>query len=128
MLNFNSALLFSEDSVKLSDFYKKIFDMEPDWEQGGYFGFQLGTGMLIIGPHDGVHGKNQNPQRLMFNFETRDVQAECERMRKLGAEVIKESYHPKEADSMTIATLSDPDGNYFQLGSPMDENQASAHN
>jgi predicted enzyme related to lactoylglutathione lyase len=53
----------------------------------------------------------------MFNFETKQVKEEFERMKALGAVVIKEPY---ELQGMWIATLADPDGNYFQLMTPMD--------
>jgi predicted enzyme related to lactoylglutathione lyase len=55
----------------------------------------------------------------MFNFETNDVQGEFKRMKGLGAKVIAEPYHPADDQDMWIATLADPDGNYFQLISPM---------
>ena len=54
----------------------------------------------------------------MFNFETRDVKGEFERIKKLGAAVVAEPYHPGEDPKGTIATFSDPDNNYFQLVTP----------
>jgi predicted enzyme related to lactoylglutathione lyase len=43
------------------------------------------------------------------------VKEEFERIRSLGAKVIKEPY---EFENMLISTLADPDGNYFQITSP----------
>ena len=43
------------------------------------------------------------------------MKEEYARMVKAGAKVIKEPY---EMGGMWIATLADPDGNYFQLMSP----------
>lgn len=126
MFRFNSLLLFSENPQALTEFYKKMFITDPLWEEAGYSGFVLGQGMLIIGPHDKVHGKNQNPERMMFNLETKDVRKEFDRMKKNGATVIREPYHPGESTSMLIATLSDPDGNFFQLATPMDEEMQSS--
>ncbi|HWY79348.1 MAG TPA: VOC family protein [Candidatus Sulfotelmatobacter sp.] len=119
MLKFNSLLLFSENPQKLADFYKKVFNMDPGWEEGGYTGFKVGKGLFMIGPHDKVHGKNKNPERMMFNLETTDVQAEFERIKKVGAKVIQKPYNPGESEAMVLATFADPDGNYFQLASPM---------
>ena len=42
------------------------------------------------------------------------------RLTAAGATVVREPYHPGEGAEGWIATLSDPDGNYFQLVSPMD--------
>ena len=44
-----------------------------------------------------------------------EVQKEFDRIKSLGAIVIKEPY---DMGGMWIATLADPDGNYFQLMSP----------
>ena len=119
MLNLNSILLFSEDPKALAEFYTKIFEKESEWNEGDYHGFQVGNGTITIGPHDKVHGKNATPERIMFNFETENVEEESKRITELGATVIKEAYHPDEAHEMMIATFADPDGNYFQLMTPM---------
>lgn len=118
MLKFNSILLFSENPETLGNFYKKVFDMEPGWNEGGYMGFMVGSGSVTIGPHDKVHGKSQNPERILINFETEDVEGEFQRIKELGAKVIAEPYHPGEAEDMMLATFEDPDGNFFQLASP----------
>ncbi|MGH7203781.1 MAG: VOC family protein [Candidatus Levyibacteriota bacterium] len=119
MLNFNSILLFSEDPHALVEFYKKVFDTKPGWSGGDFTGFKVGDGFITIGPHDKVSGQNANPERIMFNFETKDVQEEFDRIKEVGAKVIADPYHPGEEKEMWIATLADPDGNYFQLVSPM---------
>lgn len=117
MLNFNSVLLYSENPKKLVEFYKKILGKKVDMDEGGYFGFTVGSCFLTIGPHDKVKGKNKNPERLIINFETKEVKKEFERIKKLGAKVVAEPYEMGGEDFM-IATLSDPDGNYFQLITP----------
>lgn len=119
MLKLDSVLLFSENPKKLTEFYKKVFGTDPGWEEGDYSGFTLGTGGFIIGPHDKVHGMNANPQRCMVNFQTPEVETEFARIEKLGAKVVAKPYHPMEDESMTLATFADPDGNYFQLATPM---------
>jgi predicted enzyme related to lactoylglutathione lyase len=48
------------------------------------------------------------------------VIAESARIKQLGAQVVAEPYQPDGApDGMLLATFADPDGNYFQLGTPM---------
>lgn len=89
--------------------------MDPDWVNGDYADFKVGGTYFEIGPHDQVHGQNQTPQRLLLNFHVSDVNAEFTRIEKLGAKVIQVPYVPKEDPRLTIATFSDPDGNYFQL-------------
>ena len=121
MLNLNNFLVFSENPSKLADFYKKVFGKEPEWDDHGYYGFSVGKTFLTFGPHDKVKGKNPNPERIMFNFETDNVKEEFERIKNLGAEVVAEPYNPGEDEGdYLIATFADPDGNYFQLVTPMD--------
>ena len=119
-LNFNTIMLGSEDSRRLADFYTKVLGApNPAWsdEAGGWFGFQAGNGSLAIGPHSEVSGRNQQPGRLMLNFETTDVKDEFERIKALGAEVVAEPYEPG-GGGMLLCTSADPDGNYFQLATP----------
>ena len=61
-------------------------------------------------------GSAKDPGRVLINFETTDVKEEFERIKALGATVIKAPY---EMEGGWIATLADPDGNYFQLVTPM---------
>ncbi len=120
MLTFDSILLFSEDPKALNEFYSKVFETKPQWEQGGYYGYKVGEVYFMIGPHDKVKGKSQNPERILLNFRTTDVEKEFERIKAAGATVIAEPYHPGEEPKGTIATFADLDGNYFQIATPMD--------
>ena len=119
MINLNSLLLSSDDPKKLVDFYRRILAREPKWHEEEYSGFEVGACSLIIGPHSEVHGQSKNPERIILNFETNDVKGEFERVKGLGAKVIAEPYHMGDDQDFLIATLADPDGNYFQLVSPM---------
>lgn len=120
MLELGSIFIFTEDAKLLSNFYTKVFQKDPGWSDNGYYGFSVGKTFLTIGPHDKVKGKSQNPERIILNFETREVKQEFERIKDTGATVITAPYKPDEASDMWIATFADPDGNYFQLVSPWD--------
>jgi len=118
-MNLNSILIGSDDPQRLADYYTKLFG-EPIWNQGGYIGWMIGSGSVTVGPHDQVTGKNVHPGRLIWNIETADVQGEFDRLVAAGATVIREPYGMDEDPSGgAIATLADPDDNYFQLMSPM---------
>ena len=119
MLNLTTVMICSEDPQGLSAFYTKVLG-EPAWQDMSYVGWQAGNGMLLIGPHSEVKGRNDMPGRIMVNFETPDVKAEFERIKGLGVAVQHEPYQPGEATGdLWLATFEDPDGNYFQLASPM---------
>lgn len=122
-LNFNSILLSTDNFDELVDFYKKVFKKDPEMADETYAGFMVGSAFFSIGKHDKIKGKNPNPDRILFNFETNEVKKEFERIKGLGAEVIKEPYTMEEYDKFWIATLADPDGNYFQLVTPWEEDK-----
>jgi predicted enzyme related to lactoylglutathione lyase len=117
-MNFNSILIGSEDPQRLADYYTKLFG-EPNWSDGGYIGWSIGTGAITVGPHDQVTGKNAHPGRLIWNIESADVKADFERFKAAGANVVREPYGFEGSEGL-IATFADPDDNYFQLTSPME--------
>jgi predicted enzyme related to lactoylglutathione lyase len=117
-VNLNSILIGSADPQRLADFYSRLFG-SPGWNDGGYSGWQIGTGFVTVGPHDQVTGRNAEPGRLIWNIESPDVKGDFERFKAAGAVVVREPYQPGEALEAWIATFADPDGNYFQLMSPM---------
>lgn len=111
-------MIGSEDAKTLADFYEKVFEKKADMEDGGYHGWLVGKCFFTVGDHSEIKGKSKEPARILFNFETTEVKEEFKRIVKIGAKVIKEPY---EMQGMWIATLADPDGNFFQLATPWDE-------
>jgi predicted enzyme related to lactoylglutathione lyase len=77
------------------------------WEERG--------GTQQIRQEDWVHYQDGADEAGLV-FETTQVQEEFARIKALGAQVIREPYAIGEG---WIATLADPDGNYFQLTTPM---------
>ena len=118
-MNFNNILIVSEDPKRLVDYYTKMFG-EPGFSDGGYTGWQLGSGFMSVGAHDEVKGKNAHPGRIIWNIETPDVKTEFDRMKAAGAIVVREPYSFDGYPDSWIATLADPDDNYFQLTTPFD--------
>ncbi len=119
-MNFNSILIGSADPERLVEYYTRIFGA-PAMADSGYTGWQLGSGFVTVGPHSEVSGSNQEPGRLLWNIESTDVRNDFARMHAAGAIVVAEPYTMNGMpDDSFIATLADPDGNYFQLMSPME--------
>ncbi len=123
-MNFNNILIGSEDPQRLVDYYTKLFG-EPTMSEGGYTGWLIGSGFVTVGPHSEVHGKNATPGRLIWNIETPDVAGTFDRMKAAGAIVVREPYGFEAAPGSSVATLADPDDNYFQLVSPMSPGPSS---
>lgn len=117
-LNFNNVMIGSAQPEVLGEFYARVFDRPSDMKEEGWYGWHVGATWLSIGGHSEVKEQADEPQRVILNFETKDVKQEFERLKAAGATVVKDPY---ELQEMWIATLADPDGNYFQLMSPWEE-------
>jgi predicted enzyme related to lactoylglutathione lyase len=123
-MDFHSILIGSEEPRRLVDYYTKLFGT-PAFDEGGYAAWQIGSGWLTVGPHSEVSGKNLQPGRLLWNIETPDVAGEFAKLKAAGAIVVREPYEFEGDPGSAIATLADPDDNYFQLMSPMSPEPAS---
>lgn len=118
MLNLNSVMIGTKQLKALATFYEKVIGKPADMvdSENGFYGWQVGNAYLSVLEHSEMGGSAKDPGRVMFNFETPQVKEEFERIKALGSVVIKAPY---EMGGGWIATLADPDGNYFQLVTPM---------
>jgi predicted enzyme related to lactoylglutathione lyase len=118
MLNLNSVMIGTKQPQVLATFYEQVIGKPADMvdAEQGFHGWQVGSAFLGILEHSKMEGQAKDLGRVMLNFETPQVQDEFERIMGLGALVIAAPYQIGEG---WIATLADPDGNYFQLMSPM---------
>ena len=119
MLKMNTVMVCSKQSAALASFYEKVLEKPADMvdKEEGYYGWQVEGLYFMVLDHSERGGKTKDPGRVLLNFETTKVKEEFERIKAAGAEVIKEPY---EIGQAWIAPLADPDGNYFQLVSPME--------
>jgi predicted enzyme related to lactoylglutathione lyase len=118
MLNLNSVMIGTKQPRVLATFYEKVIGKPPDMvdSASGFSGWQVGSSFLGVLEHSAMGGNTKDPGRVMVNFETPQVKEEFERIKMLGGAVIQAPY---EMGGGWIATLADPDGNYFQLMTPM---------
>jgi len=121
MLNLNSVMLGTMQPKVLGAFYEKVIGRPADMtdSDSGFSGWQVGDANLSILSHSEMGGSAKDPGRIMFNFETTQVKEEFEKIKAIsGVVVVKEPY---EIGGGWVATLADPDGNYFQLVSPFED-------
>jgi predicted enzyme related to lactoylglutathione lyase len=111
-------MIGTKQSKTLSAFYEKVLGKPADMvdNDNGFFGWQVGSAFISVLEHSEMGGNTKDPGRVILNFETAQVKEEFERIKAIGATVIREPY---EMGQGWIATLADPDGNYFQLMTPM---------
>jgi predicted enzyme related to lactoylglutathione lyase len=112
MLNLNSVMVGTKQLQVMADFYQKVIGKPADMNEGGYIGWLVGNTFFSVSDHSEMAGMSKDNGRVMFNFATETVQEDFIRIKALGAKVIKAPY---DMGGMWIATLADPDGNYFQL-------------
>ena len=118
-MNLNSVLIGSEDPKRLTEYYTKVFGT-PSMEDSGFAGWKIGDGWITVGPHSEIKGKNPQPGRMLLNIESADVKGDFAKLAAAGAMVVREPYRMDGwPPDMWVATLADPDDNYFQLMSPM---------
>ena len=65
-MGFNSILIGSENPERLVEDYTRVLG-KPTFSDGGYTGWQLGSGFVTVGPHSEVKGKNTTPWRIIWN-------------------------------------------------------------
>ena len=118
MLNLNSVMIGTKQPGILAAFYEKVLGKPAEMvdQENGFWGWQVGSVFLSVLEHSEMGGQTKDPGHIMFNFETSQVKEEFERLKASGATIIREPY---EMGGGWIATLADPDGNYFQLVTPM---------
>lgn len=89
----------------------------------GHVAFSWGTPprhvRLIVGVHDAVSGANPDPERLMVNLLTFDIEGTAAGMRERGVAFTEEPH--AQSWGGWIATFRDPDGNTIQLLQPAPE-------
>lgn len=118
MLNLNSIMIGTMQPAALVSFYTGVIGRAPDMTDAasGFSGWQVGSAYFSVLQHSEMTGKAKEPGRVLLNFETAQVKEEFARIVALGAAVVREPY---QMGNGWLATLADPDGNYFQLVTPM---------
>lgn len=123
MLNLNSIMINTTNLKEMIPFYETLLGRKADMVmEEKYYGWDAGSCYLTVGEHSEMTGKSQQGARILVNFETTQVKEEFERMKAAGATVIKEPYSMDDDESNgMIATIADPDGNYFQFVTPWEQ-------
>ena|ERR1700728_3564001 len=118
-MKISGVMIGANNVTALAEFYTKVLG-PSSFHDGDWYGWFDGAG-IMLGPHGEVKGKNENPQQLMIMLEVDDVKATFEELKGIGAEVVAEPYRPQEdGEDFWLPTLADPEGNYFQLATPME--------
>lgn len=108
--------IWSADLNNLLPFYRDVLGLAVAIESPRFVVLgEPGGATIGLGTHDRVHGPNADPARHMVGLATDDLEADWKRLKAAGVEFVEE---PTDYDTVSIATLKDPEGNLIQLLQP----------
>lgn len=108
----SSILLASTDPQRLHDWYVAAFPPDVDEGQDQYRMVGYADFWVIIDQRDDVGPRNQEPGRVILNFEVEDAEAAVARIDQAGTAWVAPL---EDRDGSFFATATDPDGNYVQV-------------
>lgn len=124
----HSVSLFTDNAPRLASFYRDVLNLPSSAEgecpigEGSEkaFDFLLADGrMLFVVDHSEVRGPNRNPERVIVNLATPDLNAAIAVLRGADVRQVGDAY--EVAGLGRIATFADPDENLIQLLQPPGE-------
>jgi hypothetical protein len=83
LLSLNSVMIGTQQLTALATFYEKVIGKPADMVDSdlGFYGWQAGSAFFSVLEHSAMGGNAKDPGRVMFNFETAQVNEEFERVR-----------------------------------------------
>ena len=111
MLGLRTTAYFVGDIDKAKEWYSKVFNTKPYFDEPFYVGFNIQGYELGLMP-DGIEKKDQKASVLSY-WGVKDIQKEFDRIIELGAEV-----HEKPTNvggELMVASFYDPWGNIIGI-------------
>lgn len=118
-MNLTHACIMTEDVIKLRDFYREVLQLEGETFGVDYAEFETAVGHLGIFDlnfHNRVSNnsaKGKYNKTILLEFSVDDVDAEYERIKNMGVEIIKELKN--EVWGSRSFYFLDPDGNMISF-------------
>lgn len=109
----SAVSVWSADLKNLLPFYRDVLGLRVMIESPRFVVLgEAGGPSLGLGTHSDVRGRNADPARHMIGLATDDVAGDWKRLKAAGVEFVEA---PTDYDTVSIATLKDPEGNLIQL-------------
>jgi len=111
--------IWSEKPFELAKWYEEMLGLKRDFELNlpDDTGVSLSApqgGLIWIGYHDKVKGKNKDPYRFMVSFVVDSVKEVYEEMKKNKVKFVAKPFLTPTKDKY-CATFMDPEGNVMQI-------------
>lgn len=111
MQGITSTIYFVADIEKARDWYAKIFDEEPYFEESFYVGFDIGGHKLGLHPSGNQMGVRA--KTALSYWDVKDIQTTYSRMLELGAQ--SEEAPNNVGGEIVVAAVKDPWNNSIGL-------------
>jgi len=109
----SAASIWSQDLKNLLPFYRDVLGLRVMVESPRFVVLgEAGGPVLGLGSHSEVRGRNADPARHMVGLATDDLAGDWKRLSAAGLEFVEA---PTDYDTVSLATLRDPEGNLVQL-------------
>ena len=106
-------IIWTESLGNLLEFYELLFNSKVHKLKSTSAYFIYNDFRIYISEHSEVKGNSKDPNRMIINLETEDIESEYERLKNLGINFIRipevENWGGK------VATFEDPDKNRINL-------------
>ena len=108
-------MLWTDDVDRLAAFYRDVVGLKQRSARQNRvsFGSPDSAFRLNIAKHSEVHGRAQEPKRMMLNLGTDDIHADHARLKERGVPFLRPP--EKEGWGGWTATFTDPDGNIVNI-------------
>jgi len=108
--------VWSADLNNLLPFYREVLGLKVAIQSPRFVVLgEPGAPTIGLGTHSEVRGRNADPARHLVGLATDDLVADWKRLKAVGVEFVED---PTDYDTVSIATLKDPEGNLVQLLQP----------
>jgi lactoylglutathione lyase len=109
----SAVSIWSADLNNLLPFYRDVLGLKVVIESPRFVVLgEAGEPSVGLGSHSEVRGRNADPARHLVGLATDDLRADWKRLKAAGVEFVED---PTDYDTVSIATLKDPEGNLVQL-------------
>jgi predicted enzyme related to lactoylglutathione lyase len=109
----SAVSIWSENLNNLLPFYRDMLGLRVAMQSPGFVVLgEPGTPTIGLGTHSEIRGRNADAARHMVGLETSDLRKDWTRLKASGGEFVED---PTDYDTVSIATLKDPEGNLIQL-------------
>tara|TARA_B100000941_G_scaffold286313_1_gene259648 strand:+ start:6633 stop:6992 length:360 start_codon:yes stop_codon:yes gene_type:complete len=106
-------IIWTEKITNLLEFYEIFFDSKVHKMKSKSAYFIYNGFRIYISEHSEIKGNSKDPNRMIINFETKDIEKEFKRLIDHGVKFIRKPEIEKWGGK--VATFEDPDKNRINL-------------